>query len=214
MAKTKTSYYGTYCRLDERSADSGIIVNGNDWTIGAELELTPQLHVTARGKEVPRVVLGTRDRAAGFVPESAFRQLKKHLDDGWTCRAFVSLVVYNQLEERYWVEVALVCYDPAEATIFEPFAERIANRIAKGEHPSVNLSEKELGRVIESKGAWADTAKMKLPDLPKGSAYFKTRRTMTESAALNAANGNKGCYIAIIVALVIIIAVIYFVFLR
>ena len=214
MSLQDTRYFGTYCRLDETSGDSGIIVDGNSWPIGSELELTPQLHVTARGKEVPRVVLGKGDKAAGFVPEGAFKQLKKCLDADWTCRAIVSLVVYDKLAEKHWVEAALFCYPEELSESMGVFVSNMAARIAKGEHPVVSLSEKELSYVLDSKGAWVQTKPQPLPELAKGSAYYKTKQTLTERLAWQAASGNKGCVVAIVAVVVVVVALVVFAFFR
>lgn len=212
MTSQGISYYGTYCLLDETSGDSGIKVDGNSWPIGSEVELTPQLHVTERGKEVPRVVVGRKDQAAGFVPQDAFKHLKKAMDENWVCRAFPSAVIFDKTTDKYTVEIALMCYPLEQREAFDVFVERIAERIAKGEHPAVTLSEKERAHVLESNGQWSATKSQELPKLPKGRAYFKTRRTFTEGLALSAASGHYGKLIACILAVVVVIAVIlYFV---
>ncbi len=206
MSTDKNFYYGTYCILDKTSGDSGVNVDGNMAAIGGELDWTPQLHVTLRGKEVPRVVLSRGENALGFLPENVFKQVKKCLDAGWTCRAFSSLVIFDKLKDSYLIEVAVICYADEHATEFARFAELIAARIAKGEHPGVALSEKEVAHVLEAQGAWADTKPAKLPALKKGSALYKTKQTMTERIANAAASKNKGCYIAVVAVLVVIIA--------
>ena len=206
MGSGSDIYYGAYCILDNKSGDSGVVVDGNMAVIGAELDWTPQLHVTLRGKEVPRVVLSRGDKALGFIPEQQFKRVKACLDAGWTCRAFTSLVIFDKLADRYLIEVALICYREEDEKTFSTFCDLVGDRIAKGEHPSVALSEKELSRVLESKGTWAQMKPAKLPEIKKGAALYKTKRTVTERAALAAAGKNKGCYIALVVVLVVIIA--------
>lgn len=208
-------YYAAYCRLDTRSGDSEIIVDGNTVVIAAELGMLEQTHVTDRGKEVERIVLSRGDMAMGFLPDNVYKQVHKLQDQGWTCRAFASVAVFDKRSESYWVEAAVICYRPQDAQIFEPFVKALANSIAKGEHPDITLSPKELEQVIESKGMWANYKPQKLPKLEKGSAYYKTKRTMTENMAYAAAGGNKGCYIGLYaVTFCIIFAIIWFVFLR
>ncbi len=134
--------------------------------------------------------------------------------DGWTCRAFASAVVIDKIRNTNWVEVAIVCYPSKDAPVFEPFVASIADRIAKGDHPAIALSSKELEHVIESGGQWADVKSQQLPKLEKGVAYFKTKRTMTENLAYAAAAGNKGCYVGLFVVLFVIIFLIvsFFIF--
>ena len=208
MAENET-YYATYCQLENTSGDSYIKVDGNTLVIGAELAFTSQLHVTERGKEVKRIVLSRGEMAMGFLPDKVYKRVAKFLDDGWTCRAFTSAAIFNKSE------VAVICYAPGKGDAFDTFVSSIAKRIAKGEHPAVALSSKEVERVIETDGQWAATKSQKLPKLAKGSAYYKTKRTMTENMAYAAAEGNKGCYVGLFVVIFIIIfSIIWFIFLR
>ena len=176
------NYYATYCRLEEASGDSCVVLNANAVIIAAELTVT--------------------------------KQVDGLLDDGWTCRAFASAVVIDKIRNTNWVEVAIVCYPSKDAPVFEPFVASIADRIAKGDHPAIALSSKELEHVIESGGQWADVKSQQLPKLEKGVAYFKTKRTMTENLAYAAAAGNKGCYVGLFVVLFVIIFLIvsFFIF--
>lgn len=208
-------YYATYCRLDEASGDSCVIINGNAVVIGSELTLTRKLNVTDRGKEVPSIVLSRGDLALGFLPDKVFRQVDKLLDEGWVCRAFPSAVIFDKTRDIYRVEVAVICYREKDAPAFEPFIENLTKRMAKGDHPVIALSPKEIDHVIESKGQWADVKTRKLPKLDKGTAYYKTRRTTTENMAYAAAAGNKGCYVGLfIVVFLIIFSIVSFIFLR
>ena len=204
MSEPET-YYATYCRLDEASGDSCVVINPNAVTIAAELTVTKEIHVTHRGKEVPRILLSHGKEAMGFLPDRVYRQVDKLLEEGWTCRAFASAVIFDKPHEAYWVEVAVICYRSEDASIFEPFVSAIAKRMAKGEHPAIALSSKELEHVIESAGQWSDVKSQQLPKLEKGMAYYKTKRMMTENLAYAAAEGNKGCYVGLFVVLFIII---------
>lgn len=209
------SYYATYCRLDEASGDSCVVLNVNAVVIAAELTVTKQVHVTEKGKEVPRILLSRGDQAMGFLPERVFKQVDKLLDEGWTCRAFASVVVVDKLRDTNWVEVAVICYPSEDAATFEPFVNSILGRMARGDRPAIALSPKELERVIESGGQWADVKSTKLPKLEKGVAYFKTKRTMTENLAYAAAEGNKGCYVGLfVVVFIIIFSIVSFFILR
>lgn len=208
-------YYAAYCRLDTRSGDSHVIVDGNTVVIAAELAYTEQLHVTERGKEVERIVLSRGDQALGFLPDDVCKQVKKRLEQGWELRAFSSAVAFEKRDDSYWVEAAVFCYDPRESAAIDAFIATTVKRIAKGEHPAISLSPKELQQVIETKGEWAQNAAQKLPKLPKGSAYYKTKRTMTENLAYAAAEGNKGCYVGLfVVVFCIIFTIVWFLFLR
>lgn len=214
MSETET-YYATYCRLETTSGDSEIIVDGNTVVIGAELNMLEQVHVTERGKEVERSVLSRGDYAFGFLPSNVYKQVHKLLEAGWMCRAFASAVAFDKRDDTYWVEAAVICYRPQDAEIFEPLVKALANSIAKGDHPDVTLTPKELGLLIESKGMWANYKPQKLPKLDKGVAYYKTKRTMTEKMAYAGAEGNKGCYVGMfLVTFCIIFSIVWLLFLR
>ena len=208
-------YFAAYCRLESESGGTHITLEGNALVIGEELDLIDQLHVTQRGKEISRIMLRDERQATGFLPDGLYKKVAKLLDAGWVCRAFVSAVAYDKSCEAYWSEAAVICYTKDDESIFAPFVTAIAKRIAQGEHPAMALSADELSRVIESKGSWADTAPCALPKLGKDSAYFKTKRTLPENLAYAAAEGNKGCYVGTAaVALVIVFAIVWFLFLR
>lgn len=208
-------YYATYCRPDFVSGDSHVLLDGNSIIVGAELTMTKQVHVTKRGKEVPRIIVSRGDQAIGFLPENVFKQVDRCLDEGWICRAFSSLVAYNRTEEYYWTEIAVICYRPEDASIFGPLVAGLVRRIAKGDHPVVSLSPKELAQVVDSSGEWDGFKSQKLPKLEKGSAYYKTKRSFSENMAYAAAEGNKGCYVALfLVVFCIVFSIIWFFFLR
>lgn len=208
-------YYATYCRLDTENGGTRAIVDGNVVIVGSELSCLEEVHVTDRGKEVERTVLSRGDQALGFLPANVQKRVHKLLEQGWICRAFASAVVFDKRDESYWVEAAVICFPAADADIFTPFVNALARSIAKGDHPDVTLSPKEFDQVIESKGMWADYRSQKLPKLEKGTAYYKTKQTMTERMAYAAADGNKGCYVGMfVVTFCIIFSIIWFFFLR
>lgn len=209
------TYFATYCRLDTSSGDSRVVVDGNTIVIASELTLTRQTHVTDRGKEIERIVLSRGDQAMGFLPDNVCKQVLRYLDEGWICRAFSSAAVFNKLEDEHWCEAAVICYRPEDEGTFNTFVDGLSARMAKGDHPAVALSPKELAQVMESQGTWNGYKSQKLPKLEKGSAYYKTKRTMTENMAYAAAEGNKGCYVGLfVVTFIIIFSIVWFLFLR
>lgn len=208
-------YYAIYCRLETQSGDSTVIVDGNTVVIASELMLVEQTHVTDRGKEVDRIVLSRGDQALGFLPSNVYKHVSRRLAEGWICKAYASACAFDKRTDSYWVEAAVFCYRPKDAETFDRFVSSMEARIAKGEHPAISLSSKEIAQVIESKGEWDQTPSQKLPKLEKGSAYYKTKRTMTENMALAAADGNKGCYVGLfVVVFCIIFSIVWFLFLR
>lgn len=208
-------YYATYCCLDEVSGDSCVIVNPNAVVIAAELTVTKEIHVTERGKEVPRILLSRGDVAMGFLPDKVFNRVNKLLDEGWTCRAFASAVIIDKVSDITQVEAAIICYRPDVAASLEAFVDMLTKHMAKGDRPVIDLSSKEVEHVIEGAGQGSEIKLQKLPKLEKGRAYYKTRRMVTENMAYAAAEGNKGCYVGLfIVVFLVIFSIVSFIFLR
>ena len=208
-------YYATYCDLDIENGGSMVKVDGNVVVVGSELTLVREDHVNERGKESERIVLGRGDQAMGFLPENVFRHVAPLMDKGWTCRAFAAADVFDKRIDAHHVLAAVICYAPADAAAFGPFVDKIAHSIAKGEYPVIDLSAKAAAHIVDDGGASATVQPQKLPKLPKGTAYYKTKCTATERLVLAAADGNKGCYAGLaIVTFVIIFAIVWFLFLR
>lgn len=208
-------YYATYCRLDEASGDSYVIVNPNAVVIAAELTVTKEIHVTEKGKEVPRILLSRGGVAMGFLPDKVFNRVSKLLDEGWICRAFASAVIIDKISDVTQVEVAVICYQPDVAAAGDSFIDTLVKHMAKGERPVIDLSPKEVEHLVENAGQSNEIKLQKLPKLEKGRAYYKTRRTMTENMAYAAAEGNKGCYVGLfIVVFLVIFSIVSFIFLR
>ena len=180
-----------------------------------ELSVTKEIHVTEKGKEVPRILLSRGDVAMGFLPDKVFNRVSKLLDEeGWMCRAFASAVIIDKVSDITQVEVAIICYQPDVAAAIDPFINTLVKHMAKGERPVIDLSPKEVEHVIECAGQSNEIKLQKLPKLEKGRAYYKTRRTMTENMAYAAAEGNKLCVGLFIVVFLIIFSIVSFIFLR
>ena len=210
---SKSSYFGTYTTLKHTDDTTEIKLDGNYCVIGRELDFIAELRVTSRGKERPRVTIALNDKmAAGFLePELAERILKLN-NDGWDIHICPSLVIFNRPKNLYTCEVAILAFLPEQREIFEPFAIKIFERIAHGEHPQINLTNKQLERVVESKGAWCKTDELPISKLPKGSAVYKDQMTATERMAKQAAKRPVGCYIGLVVVAVLIIAIVFYLF--
>lgn len=207
-------YYATYCRLDEASGDSCVIVNPNAVVIAAELTVTKEIHVTEKGKEVPRILLSRGDVAMGFLPDKVFNRVSKLLDEGWMCRAFASAVIIDKVSDITQVDVAIICYQPDVAAAIDPFINTLVKHMAKGERPIIDLSPKEVEHVIECAG---QSNEIKLRNCPSSRRGGHTTRQAHDDreCACAAAEGNKGCYVGLfIVVFLIIFSIVSFIFLR
>ena len=200
-----------------------VFAAGNIAEVTAKEELTAaladdsikEIHVTEKGKEVPRILLSRGDVAMGFLPDKVFNRVSKLLDEGWICRAFASAVIIDKISDVTQVEVAVICYQPDVAAAVDSFIDTLVKHMAKGERPVIDLSPKEVEHLVENAGQSTEIKLQKLPKLEKGRAYYKTRRTMTENMAYAAAEGNKGCYVGLfIVVFLVIFSIVSFFFLR
>ncbi|MDR1422130.1 MAG: hypothetical protein LBI64_04610 [Coriobacteriales bacterium] len=86
------------------------------------------------------------------------------------------------------------------------FIGHITERIAAGDHPGLRLTQQQLVRVIESRGAWYLTKAEPLPDPKRGWAVYKRRTSTTDHLVTAALRHNKGCLVASWLGAVILIA--------
>ena len=205
-------YFGIYTTLQHTDDTTEVKLDGNLCVVGRELDWYAEMRVTSRGKERPRVTVALDERnAAGFLkPELAARVLALD-EDGWDIHICPSLVVFDKPKDLFTCEVAVVAFPAEERADFEPFAIRLFERIAHGEHPQVQLSAKQLAQVVESHGAWCETERMARPKLPKACAVYKDQMTSTERLAQRAVKRPRGCLVALAVAAVLVAACIVYI---
>ena len=205
-------YFGTYTDLRHTDDTTEVKLDGNYCAIGRETDFVAEMRVTSRGKERPRVtVAATPKMAAGFLEPQLAAQVLSMEEDGWDVHICPSLVVFDKPKDRYICEVAIVAYPAAQRAAFEPFTIRLFERIAKGEHPQVKLSAKQLAHVEDSGGAWCKTESAPRPKLPKACAVYKDRMTKTERMATQAVKRPRGCYIALAVGVVLVALLVFYI---
>ena len=211
QTNTKLPIFAFYCRLDPKSEDLVATPHGDTIVVGQEIKLDFETYINPRGKDTNRVsVKNLANELLGFLP---FRELHRVFDANqadWVCRVVPSAVGFKDADRTFWAEVAIFCYAKEQAKIFEPFFDETVERIAQGQHPSLNLSEKTLGRLLAGNNIQHEMKPTKLPKLPRGEAYYKTKQTSTEKMILAASARKKGCYFgAAVVALVIIVTIVF-----
>lgn len=139
-------------------------------------------------------------------------RIRQAHDSGLICRAFVSAVIYAESAGNFWAEYAVICYPETEKSAWERFCDNASECIAKGNHPDIKLTDKQIAHVLDSDGSWFDLGSMEYAKLPKGAVYFKKRRSAADSMVDKAVSGKKGCKVAatifwIALALVVIFLV-------
>ena len=166
-------------------------------------------------KTTPTLVYveSARGYSLGAFDASASHRIRKAADAGLVCRAFVSAVIYAENNGLFWAEYAIICYPADNSDIWNTFCSNASRLIAKGEHPGIKLSDKEIHRIVESNGTWFDVGSMERAKLPKGVVYFKKRRSTADNLVDKAVGGKKGCKVAAtifwIVLAIVVIALIW-----
>ncbi|MDR3307595.1 MAG: hypothetical protein LBS58_01685, partial [Coriobacteriales bacterium] len=149
------------------------------------------------GRGEPTLTLTTADgRIITPLEGAVAARIQRHLDNAWNVTVMLSLVIYEELGNRFTGELACMCYDPVLGLPLEQFVKNITYRLTKGTHPGLVLTQEQFMRVIESNGAWYLTKDAPLPERPKGSIIFKRRKIWSEYLVEAAVKGNIGCKVA------------------
>jgi len=224
------SFLGRYVTAEDTSEQDSKNLSSNESVIGAEVRLVFE-RMSSRpaestddsaaaapdealapassptGKPVVRVESMRGYSLGTFDSDTSYKLTRAH-DNGMVCRAFVSAVVFAEERARFWGEFALICYPASEATTWETFCDNVARGIAKGDHPDIKLTDKQVHKVRESNGTWNDLRTMKYAKLPKGAVYFKKKRSVADSLVNQAVGGNRGCRAAAIVFWIVVALVV------
>lgn len=198
-------YLGLYLVAHEVTSDESKHLSSNESVIGAEVVLVfdevAQDGGTGSDEGKPEhpglvCVQSKRGYALGAFDAADSATIRKAHDGGMVCRAFVSAVLYTEERNGFHAEFAVICHPADESAIWEPYCVTAAKAIARGEHPDIKLSPKEITRVVQSGGEWFPVDEMERAKLPKGTVYFKKRRSVADSLVNLAVSGNRGCRVA------------------
>lgn len=204
-------YIGGYLLLDDVESQQSELLASNLCVVGMPLALSYDpdsakiLVSTAAGQNV------------GTVRPSNRMAFKEALEGGWTCRAWLSLVYYDNSVRRFGGEIAYQLFDsepgPEGAReALESYAEKTARRLADGQRPDVALSGTEYRKVLET-GDLQPTEKVPLPiDTGRGGGkvVFKHKRTVSDKLAQAAVERRPGCLAAAAVALLVLVGAVVF----
>jgi hypothetical protein len=231
-------FIGRYITADIVTPEESKNLSSNESVVGAEVQLVferkapledaddaasradstdtteeAKSSTSAQHKGKPSVrVESMRGYSLGTFDSSTSYKLTRAHESGLVCRAYVSAVIFAEEHQGFWGEYAIICYPVEEQDIWNIFCDNAAQAIARGDHPDIKLTDKEIARVRNNNGAWSDFESMQYAKLPKGAVYFKKKRSVADSLVNNAVTGNKGCKVAgilfwIAVALVIVIVI-------
>jgi hypothetical protein len=151
-------------------------------------------------------------RRLAVLDGAAATKLTTLLEQGWVVRCVLAYTVYSVEEKSFTGTFACIGYSPqldeGIRASLDSFVNNITHRIANATHPGLGLTQEQFIRVIESKGAWFLTKEEPWPELPKGSVFYRRRRTFNDRLISAALEGNRGCAVASWVGIAIIVAAI------
>jgi hypothetical protein len=221
VASVDEVYEGFYARLRPLGKEGAAFLGGAEGIIGAELKMealradfaTPDdpsaSAVSGSPPVAPSAPFAAAEAGCCFVghdgrrvavPEGdAKARLSALRERGWQIHCVLAYVIYKVEEKSFAGEFACIAYSPAlddEArAALDVFVDNMANRIASASRPVLALTQEQFVRVIESKGTWFLTKEAPQPELPRGSVFYRRRRSLNDRLVGAALKGNKGCIV-------------------
>lgn len=187
-------YFGKYVDFQTVSkADAGALL-GADIAVGdvcdIEIELEDGVHKAW--------ITNRQGQRVAFFEPSFSRKLSLLAADGLIEKAILSFVAFTDHpdEGHYWGQVAVVCYAAPYDEEFDLFVKNVAAKIGADVRPRIDFDAEAIDSVIDSGGTWMPTQNITLPDMQKGVAIIKRRRSVTDKLIDQGRAGNKGCYVA------------------
>ncbi|MEG1839947.1 MAG: hypothetical protein RRX94_00240 [Raoultibacter sp.] len=187
------AYFGTYARYDTASKGDAAVLLGADSVVGDLFEIE---FVVEEGVRVAWIK-NRFDARVGYFDAETSHRLSLCAARGWNSVAILSFVAFTEQPSpgHYWGEVALIAYDPKNKTLFVPFIERIAERIAQGVRVEVALQQKALDQLAAAPATWLPAGRAALPPRVPGTAILKSHRKLSEGLIECGRKGNIGCYV-------------------
>lgn len=185
--------FGTYVRFSTPSREKGAVLLGSDNFIGDiySLETVP----SEEGGYTTWLVNRFGAKVATLDPSFVYK-VQTFEARGWTLRALLSFVAYDQEAEQYWGEVALLFNDPHYDDAFEPFALALREKMADGFRPEVDYTEQAAREIINSKGTWFPTGRVDMPKLESHNVVVRHRRSASDRLVEAGRERNPGCMVA------------------
>jgi len=200
------SYRGLYAGFDPCGEEGKTFLSGAEGIIGTELVLR-QSHGGLELLTVDGRLIGIMERRDSGV-------LKTLLTEDWIIHCRLAYTLYVAEKKAFSAVLACFCYAPWVSEEYrkalERFIDNMADRIGSATHPSLNLSQEQFNRVLDSGGEWYLTKDEPWPELPRGSVYYRRKKTFKDQLIGIALKGNKGCLIASWAATFVIIAAIIY----
>jgi hypothetical protein len=182
-------YEGFYAHFTPQD-EEGMRYLGGSWApVGMEFELAEH--------EGGLAVVTQDGHCVAPLERALAARIRAFWERDWVVHCILAFITYNAEEKAFTGEFACICYSPqlseGERGALETFIGNITKRIAQASHPSLSLTQEQFVRVIESKGAWFLTKNLPWPELPRGTVFYRRRRTLSDRLVSAAVKGNKGC---------------------
>ena len=199
-------YKGFYAGFEPSDKEGITFLSGSEGIIGTELVL--------RQVNDRLGFFAYDNRRVSTLEKSLSDKLNDLLSAGWTIRCKLAFIVYVSEKKTFSAQFACFCYGPElsqeQKESLENFIRNMTHRIASASHPGLALSQEQFIRVLASKGEWYLAKDEPWPELPRGSVYYRRRRTFNDRLIGAALKGNTGCVVASWIGTIIIIAAIVF----
>lgn len=201
-------YFGKYVDFQTDSkADAAPLLGANN-AVGDIYDIDIDIN---EGAHKAWLVSQFGDRV-GYFDADFSRKLSLLAADGLQLRGILSFVAFTDHpdEGHYWGQAAVICYSAAYEAEFDHFIANVAAKIGQDVRPRIDLGEDAVNHIIESNGEWMPKQTVSLPDVGKGMAIIKRRRSVTDKLIEQGRAGNKGCYVLSWVFLLALVALIVF----
>ena len=207
--KVDTVYSARYIRFSPTDKNGALFLGGSEGIVGSELFIKPTEDVPEKQTNGSLMgIFGYSGRRIAHLEDAVIGEL---ISVGWKSRCFLAHTVYNANQKTFETCCACFCYssdlDAESTAALETFIGHIVERIALKSYPRLDLTQEQLAKVIDSRGEWFLTKEQPWPELPKGSMYYRRRRTFNDRLIAMAISGNKGCLVASWVGFMLVIVV-------
>lgn len=201
-------YFGTYHKFETTSKTQGALLLGADNLVGDRFTI----EISSENGKMRAWVKNKFDKRIAYFNDEFSRKLSIVLARGWKAYALLSFVAYTDMPEpgSYWGEAAVICFDRSIEKPMETFVSCLGRTMAEGIRPDVELGDQGVEKVLSSNGEWTPEKRVPMPNMQKGSAVVKSRRSASEKLIEQGRAKNKGCYLVSILFLLLIVAVVLF----
>jgi len=198
------SYKGFYAGFEPLGKEGTVFLSSSEGIVGTELVL--------RQTAGSLGFFARENRCIATLEKELSRELNSLLSEGWTIHCILAYIMFVADEKTFSAQFACFCYSPGltdeHKKTLENFIHNMVDRIASASHPSLKLTQEQFARVLQSKGEWFFAKDEPWPELPRGSIYYRRRRTFNDRLIGAALKGNRGCIIATWIAMIMIVAAI------